>query len=181
MIILIEGLNCTGKSTLAENLRSHLEIPVLKFDVPGDDVYGEFRSRLQWGIDHNTHFIIDRLHLSNIAYNGELGGSVLVGNEWNMIDQMVANQKALLYWMVDSPQAIKKRIALRQGRSDGAEKLDRNKIAAMHNRFAEAFQRSQIPNKGSFTLPQFVEDGQPTEQFYQNLKVIKAVMAGVAF
>jgi thymidylate kinase len=182
VIILLDGLNCTGKSTLAENLRQHLEIPVIKFSVPGDDVYGEFRERLTGAMTHNRHFIIDRLHLSNYAYNGRQGGSVLVENEWNVIDQMIAKEPSFLYWMLDTPHAIEARLRLREGREDGAEAFDRGVLAEIHNRFRQGFVNSAITNKGSYTLRQFVgEDGLVTAHFSEHLRLHRAVMAGVAF
>lgn len=181
MIVLIEGLNRTGKSTLAQNLSNSLQIPIVKFDVPGPDPYFEFTGRLQEAMRASRHFIIDRLHLSNFAYNGILGGGVLSSDEWDKVDQILGKESTLLYWMVDTPQAIQARLQAGASREDGAETLDRAWLAMMHGRFDSAFRRTSIRNKGSFTLPQFVEDGKTTPKFEEHLHLLRAVMAGVAY
>ena len=181
MIILLDGLNCTGKSTLATAFSERLQIPVVKFNVPGPDPYTEFSERLQAAVADVRHFIVDRLHLSNYAYNGWLGGGVLNPVEWAKIDQLISEQTAVLYWMVDTPHAIEQRLMERQGRNDGAERLDRGWLATIHDRFEEAYRRSTILNKGSFMLPQFIQDEQPTAQFLENLRVLRMLIAGMAY
>jgi thymidylate kinase len=181
MIILLEGLNCTGKSTLAKAFSERLEIPVVKFNVPGTDPYQEFSERLQTAVAEHRHFIVDRLHLSNYAYNGWLGGGVLNPQEWGKIDQFLSEQTAVLYWMVDTPHAIEQRLTERQDRNDGAERLDRSWLATIHDRFQEAFRRSMIPNKGSFMLTQFILNDQPMQQLDKNLQLLRALIAGIAY
>jgi len=167
---------------MAELFHHYLQLPVLKFNVPKGDPFVEFRDRLEEGIREHRHFIVDRLHLSNFAYNGILGGSVLTPDEWIALDVLLAAEKTFLYWMLDTPHAIEERLRLREGRFDQAEQLNRSSLAAIHLRFQKGFDQSLCFVKGSFMLPQFVnEDGIVSQQFLDNLRVIKATMAGMTY
>jgi thymidylate kinase len=181
MIILLDGLNCTGKTTLAERFQEHLGLPIVKFNVPGPDPFTEFSEQLRLAWQQHRHFIIDRLHLSNSAYNGCLGGGVLDPYQWSEIDRMIAEGDGVLYWMVDTPHAIEARLKERSGREDGAETLDRAQIGEIMHRFDRAYAQSQIRNKGSYTLPQFYDDGYATKQLRDHVLLLKGIMAGVCF
>jgi thymidylate kinase len=178
MIVLLEGLNCTGKTTLANLLQHHLNVPIIKFNVPGHDPYSEFKERVEAAVQEHGHFIVDRLHLSNVAYGGRLGGGVLTPTEWTKIDKFLCEQKAFLYWMLDTPQAIEERLKERTGRADGAQTMEREQIGLIHTRFQKAFDLSAIDPKGSFMLPQFYDDF-VTPQFRQNVLLMKSCMAGM--
>jgi thymidylate kinase len=181
MIVLVEGLNCTGKTTLAQKFQEHLKLPIVKFDVPGPHPFTEFTERLNLALQEHRHFIIDRLHLSNYAYNGCLGGGVLDIYQWDKIDRMIEEAQGVLYWMVDTPHAIEARLKERSGRQDGAETMDRRQIGAIMQRFDQAYTQSQIRNKGSYTLPQFYDDGYATKQLRDHVLLLKGIMAGVCF
>ena len=179
MIVLIEGLNCTGKTTMAENFSRELKIPVVKFNVHGPEPYREFIDQLHSVGQKEKHFIVDRMHLSNYAYDGCLGGGVMTPSEWEILDSVLNGWRCYLYWMVDTPHAIEERMKLRTGRTDGAETMPRGQIGMIHNRFQTAYSRSIIEKKGSFTLPQFVDDGYTTRQFKDQLRILKMEMAGI--
>jgi thymidylate kinase len=178
VIILLEGLNCTGKTTLAQKFQEHLDLPIVKFNVPGPDPYQEFSEQLRLAGQQHQHFIIDRLHLSNYAYNGCLGGGVLDIYQWDKIDRMIEEAQGVLYWMVDTPHAIEARLKERSGREDGAETMDRGQIGEIMQRFDRAYTQSQIRNKGSYTLPQFYHDGELTDKFRDHIVILKWVMVG---
>jgi len=150
----------------------------VKFNVPGEDPYHEFKERLEAAIAEHQHFIVDRLHLSNFAYFGRLGGGVLIPGDWTKIDKLLWTNKAFLYWMLDTPQAIEARLKVREGRNDQAEQLNRESLGSIHNRFQRAYDMSSIEPKGSFMLPQFYDDF-VTPQFRHNVLLMKACMAGM--
>lgn len=166
MILLIEGINCTGKSSLAAAVSEATGLPILKFNVPPEAAYAHFRDGLIARFKANPHFIIDRCHLSNAAYQGMLGGGVMNASEYLRIDNLLREMGAWLFLMVDEPALIAERLLLRTGRQDQAETLVRHQIGDIQNRFVALFDRSSIEQKGSFTLPQYLTaEGDQTEQF----------------
>ena len=152
----MEGCDRTGKSTLAKALAEDLELPILKFGVPPElGVYDYF-------MDHLKNFegssvIVDRLHLSNYAYNGQLGGDVLLAEEWSLIDNYVARHDGHLFLLVDTPFAVEQRLRA-EGPSEASE-LKREQIGLLCSRFNASFAASSIRVKGSYLLPQLVEPG----------------------
>lgn len=177
MIILIDGVNCTGKSTLAKQFSEDLNWPILKFNVPPESAYEHFSLRIGLMTDaglEEGHFIIDRCHLSNWAYCGMLGGGVLDGSEWNRVDDLLRRHKTWLFLLVDDPFAIEARLQQREGREDGANSLKRHELASLQQRFTEAMAMSRIEVKGQFTLMQLLdpETGEPTNHYYQLLEQI---------
>jgi hypothetical protein len=169
MILLIEGCNVCGKSTLAQQFSDDLDWPVLKFNVPSNNAYLHFIGLLS--LFHRDHgsFIIDRCHLSNRAYNGQLGGGVMALDEWLKVDDWLRARQTWLFLLVDDPFAIEARLQERTGREDGANQLGRHELAQIQQRFIEASAMSRIEVKGHFTLPQLIEPetGIPTNQYYQ--------------
>lgn len=177
MILLIEGVSCVGKSTLATTLSEAVGVPILKFNVPPADAYSHFQDGLIRQFKESPHFIIDRCHLSNAAYQGMLGGGVMSGVQCGMIDNLLHQMGAWLFLMLDEPALIAERLLQRTGRQDQAEMLTRHQLGDLQNRFIDLFDVSRIEQKGSFTLPQFLTDeGFYTTQFEQIAEQMRAAM-----
>ena len=102
MVLLLEGMNCAGKTTLAQRLYAELGWPIIKFNVPPDDAYDYFRDTLEEARKTHSNLILDRGHLSNLAYNGCLGGGVIHFNQFDALDQSVD----VLFLMVDDGRRI---------------------------------------------------------------------------
>lgn len=65
MLIALEGLDKTGKSTLARKLSAELKIPIIKFSKPKGDPYTEY---MQFLLKHKGDAILDRFYLGELAY-----------------------------------------------------------------------------------------------------------------
>lgn len=166
MFIVVEGPDRAGKSTLAQALAADLELPHLHFGVPPTlDAADHFLTGLR---AHAGGAVVDRLHLSNYAYNGVLGGGVLLAEEWAALDSYLARRWSWLLLLVDHPFRIEER--LRQEGPSEASGLTRPQLGTICGRFNAAFSASNIPHKGMYQLPQFIGpvSGERTEQ-YQSL------------
>lgn len=170
MILLIEGLNMTGKSTLAAAIGEALDLPILKFNVPPPDAYRHFRDGLLEQYRRSRHFIIDRAHLSNYAYNGCLGGGVLSDRELGKFDHFMSVMECRLFLMGDAVEAVEARMRRRVDKGDGAETMTADKIAAVQVRFLDVYTMSRIDMKSIHRLPDFISaDGKKTPFFRQTL------------
>jgi thymidylate kinase len=160
-IFLIEGCNNVGKTTLATRLSHDMEIPCIHFAVPPENVYEHFVTRLWETMSSSQHLVVDRLHLSNFAYDGIHGGGVLSPTEWFEVDRLVADSGGWLLMLVDNPYSIVQRM-----RQEGDFSLTPYQIGDIQNRFSRAFERSQIEPKGMFELPLLLnEHGDKTNMY----------------
>ena len=73
MIFLLEGLDKTGKSTLAEVLRKKLRCEIVKFSAPGSDAYLEY-SRFLDSNNPTKDYILDRFCHGELCYGPVLRG-----------------------------------------------------------------------------------------------------------
>jgi thymidylate kinase len=180
MILLIEGVNRVGKTTLATRLAQDLDWPILKFNVPPANAYEHFKLSLSLMAELKGSFIVDRCHLSNRAYQEKLGGGVMDFSEWSNLDEWLRGKGAWLFLLVDNPFDIEARLQKRPDKGDGAEHLSRSEIAALQSSFDEAYQTSAIEVKGHFTLPQFIdqETGWVTDHYRSVLKQIQREVHG---
>ncbi len=176
MILLLEGPNQTGKSTLAKAFSEELNLSILKFNVPPPEAYEHFRSGIYKQVKQSPHFIIDRCHLSNYAYRGTLGGGTMDMLQVGMIDNLLFELKAWLFLMIDSPSLIAERLALRTGRNDQAESLTRQQIGNIQNRFEDAFNLSRIEVKARYSLPLYIDEGRKTDQYYRMVAQMRATI-----
>lgn len=183
MILILDGLNCTGKTTMAKQFAYYLgspetgDLPILKFNVPDGDPHEYFRETLIFQYKKSPHFVIDRCIYSNYAYNSCQGGGVLEPGQFWRLDLMLKQMGAWLFLMVDNPIAIHDRLQQeRQRHAYGAESLTRRQIGDIQNRFFEVLNWSHLETKGSFRLPQFVQDGRPTGQFFHLIEKMKEAM-----
>ena len=67
MILILEGCDKTGKSTLAAKLSKELGFPILKTSAPkkGEDPYREYVTKI---LTSNENIIFDRFHLGELVY-----------------------------------------------------------------------------------------------------------------
>ena len=162
MVLLIEGVNHTGKSTLAKKLAKDLGWGILKFNVPPlESPYIHFSQRIHAAIREHGNVIIDRCHFSNFAYNGRLGGGVLNEIERYALDKIID----VVFLLVDSPFVIAERLNEDVDRDDGAERLTRQDLGDIQKRFYEALGSSLIENKYSFQFPQLITEDGVTAQY----------------
>lgn len=179
MIILVEGLDRTGKSTLAQALATDLNLTYLRFGVPPEgDLLCHFRDEIEERRKLGRGVVVDRMHLSNYAYNGELGGPVLTAAEWSVMDAYVARRRGYLLLMTDTPFNIETR--LRQEGDSEASGLTREDIGRIARRFNVAFNASSIPNKGTYCLPHLIvpATGDRTAYYERIIEQLKSRKGG---
>lgn len=174
MLFLIEGPDRCGKSTLAHSLSQTLDIPILHFGVPPSDptqLMEFFLTPIQEALKTHEHFVIDRYHLSNEAYQETFGCAVLPAADWFWLDAWIESLGTFLFMLVDNPRAIYERV-----QAEGKDQLTMQEIGEILNRFNESYGRSQITPKGSFKLTQLINNGRPTVQWVQTLRAISEEM-----
>ena len=165
-VLVIEGVNCTGKSTLAKLFSDRTGLEIVKFGVaPKQNPFRYFAANILQAAQRNENFIIDRCHLSNYAYQEMQDSGVMAIPYWQMIDKELARLHAWLFLLTDDVFQIEQRMQERR-KGDGADGWDRPRIALVQRRFEEAFEMSRLEPRGQFSLPLFISaDGQPTPQF----------------
>lgn len=171
MILLLEGCQRTGKSTLARMLSQDLKWPILHFGVPpSEGVCQHFLAEIETEVSRHPHLIVDRFHLSNLAFHGILGGGVLQPAEAVKLDNYLARLGTWLMLMVDDPFAIEKRLQQFGERGDGAHSLDRALLTEIQKEFEKLMQFSEIARKATYSLSLYVnERGAATEEYFQLL------------
>lgn len=156
MICLVEGLDRTGKGTLCARLQKDLPgFQYVHFGVPDRvDPYDFFMEKLT---DVQGNLIIDRLHWSNAAYNGCLGGPVLVDFDWWRIDHWIAEQPSVAVLLVDDPHAICQRLQQEETETPARRLfVSPREVAVVQSRFYQCFDRSGIRNRWSLGLDQLL-------------------------
>lgn len=166
MIILVEGPDRCGKSTLARALARDLDLPLAHFGVPpATGVLQHFLTEVE--VQRSARgLVVDRLHLSNYAYDGRLGGGVLTAEEWSAVDSYLARRWSHLLLLVDSPFEIECRLRA-EGPSE-ASGLTREQIGTTCSRFNAAFAASNVPHKRSLRLSDFLDPA--TEESTDNYR-----------
>jgi hypothetical protein len=156
MILLLEGTNCCGKSTLARNLADDLGCEVVKFSMaPTTLTFDYFWDGLVLARRRSPNFIVDRAHLSNAVYGDLQGSGMLNPKEWATIDQWFVQQNAWMFLMTDDVFRIEARVQER-GREIDAP-LSRPRLANIQRDFERFFGQSQIATKGQYALNLFYQ------------------------
>lgn len=149
MVILLEGVNGTGKTSLAKQLGKALNFPTIKFVAPVTDAFDYF----DLSVVKNTHLIIDRYHLSNWVYGSSEGGTTLSWEEWMKLDTQLQERGVWLFLMVGDPFEIQERLVERDGKAPSTQRL-----ALLQQRFLEAYEMSGIEVKGTFDYSTFLNE-----------------------
>lgn len=108
-MIIIEGCDKCGKTTLAEELRTRLSWPVVKFSQPAGDAYAEYHTALD---THLKPFIADRFHLGEAIYGPlyRMTPRPTIDAINRLEDRLIARD-ALLVLLWDDPDRIIARFA----------------------------------------------------------------------
>lgn len=175
MILLLEGTNCCGKSTLARSLADDLGCEIVKFSMaPTTLTFDYFWDGLVGARRRSPNLIVDRGHLSNAVYGDLQGSGMLNPSEWATIDQWFVQQNAWLFLMTDDVFRIEARVQER-GREIDAP-LGRPQLAQIQRSFERFYSQSEIETKAQYALHLFYQlngnnlscTNEPTEM-YQNL------------
>lgn len=140
-IIIIEGCDCAGKSTLAQELHKITGYEIVKgssFEISQLGPEGMYKHMMQL-LDRNN-IIIDRFYLSNLVY-GELYGYPMM-KEYQFGDLTAkAELKALNVYVTAPEQVLKNRM-----RNRGDDKVKENEIASILAKYEEGM-RNHLTNQ----------------------------------
>jgi len=156
MILIVEGMDNCGKTTLIDNLRKkyftraktivhHSSSPPKDIKHPDlwesrhyDDLSYTFKELVRY---HQYDVILDRFHLGAIVYGAKYRQSD--GNLIRAIDKQhfTDNKESALLLLTDTYEGIKSR--------DDGKSIEQTKeeFDDVRNRFIKAFEASAVPNK----------------------------------
>lgn len=107
VFIILEGIDKSGKSTLARYLSKELNIPIYKFSQPKEDPYNEY---YQFLIKTNKSHILDRFYLGELVYGPVFRGkSGLNSSHVKVIEQTCKNKRTINIYTSNTPEIIKER------------------------------------------------------------------------
>lgn len=109
MIIILEGSDKVGKTTLSKLLEARYESEVVHFSAPKKDPYREYMDFLDKA-DTKKNYVLDRFHVGEIVY-GELyrgKSKVSVDQLWYLDLRLQAHQALLVHCFTDSDTVKRK-------------------------------------------------------------------------
>lgn len=122
MLIVLEGADGTGKSTLAAELAEHLGTEVLHFGPPEDHPLAEYQLPLDgYRAGAGQHVVVDRMHWSQEVYGPLHRGECILGREGMAhMDLYLRSRGAFFVLLTDWPAKIRERMLSRgdQGKGD---------------------------------------------------------------
>lgn len=141
-IFIIEGVDCTGKTTLAKELAKRTGYEIVKgssFEIAknGANYMFEYMSRL---LDREN-IIIDRFFHSNWVYSDVYNYDKMTIEQFSALANKV-NHRALLVYLYANPDTIIKRM-----RERGENYVDEKDVEILLQKYQEIFQHSVLGNK----------------------------------
>ena len=106
MLIILEGVDKSGKSSLAKYLSNRLEIPIVKFSAPIEDAYIEYMDFL---LNQRMPVIADRFHLGEDVYGPIKRGKSML-NDWKRrnIEEILMMRNPLTIYCETNVGAVSK-------------------------------------------------------------------------
>lgn len=136
--IIIEGIDKTGKSTLARFLSEKTGMPIKKFSSPGADEdpsvgYAEFAITAE-------PCVVDRMHLSEMAYGPVMRGETTVDeNVQRVIEGLLANRGSVgIYCEADRADLLER------FKADGEDFIGPEEVPAILDNFEKALATSRM-------------------------------------
>lgn len=157
-MILLEGPECVGKTTVAMALRRLLPgWSYRHFSVPPSCVRPYYYHA--WPItDAHPRVIIDRLHWSEYAYGIPTRGNFdYTEDEWRNVELLLLSRATTVVYMTDDSEAIKARWAQSQKRQHFNVAVADGVIARYGNLFMKHSDPLSHLNVLAFTLPQLID------------------------
>lgn len=133
--IIIDGIDKTGKSTLARHLSKKLNMPIKKFSAPDKNPLMEYAEFI---INKKRPHIIDRCYLSELAYGPvKRGKSYINKTEQFMLEAAIRERGCFCIYAVDLKSKITERFD-----KDKETFLKKSEIPAILEAFDLALKRS---------------------------------------
>lgn len=140
MLVILEGENKTGKTTLAKYIKDEHGFKYIKVSQPGPDgPYKEYTNILK-KIKAGSNVVIDRFHLGEEVY-GPLyrGSSGLTSEQFQDIENTLNKMNAILIYCYDSEDNIAKRF-----KEENEEFADVKKITKTLDLYKNVLKKSRL-------------------------------------
>ena len=159
-LIVIDGLPCCGRSTLADFLARATGCPWMWGSTDSQDVFDDLLERLATWQD--GPLIVCEFHL-NAAVAMVEGRNDLTAEQWAVLDKLAEDSDGRVLCMVDNPVLVEER--LREERR--TDYMPRQQIGKHLNQLTLALHASNVRKKGTYRLQQFLslETGKTTPMF----------------
>lgn len=146
MIIVVEGSDASGKTTLVNKLSEQLNIEVVhgssfeQAQCPQEQLYAKFLSM----IINNKNIILDRYIYSNLVYASLFKDFAIISKEQqNKLEQMLRDlHNAKVYYLYADKEIIKQRLKER-----GDEYVNEDKVESILNKYNEVIENSTLDIK----------------------------------
>lgn len=164
-VLIVEGVNGVGKTTLANRLGGDLEQQglswiVAKAQVPSENPFAYFQNLLQWPSNPDV-VILDRWAWSNMVYAGREGGAVMSGAEFQALQRETEVVNARVLLLVDDPDAIAARLRAERNVQDPQTEL-RKRLGELQEMFFQ-IARTTMLDVDTMTLRDLIDEaGAPT-------------------
>lgn len=135
-MIIVEGPDKCGKTSLAQALSFALGWPALHFSQPKGDAIGEYRAALE---DNPRPFIADRFHLGEFVYGPLYRATVPDAERMRRLEDDLISRGALLVLMYDSPTAVVERF---QAHGESFARIDH--VPRLLSDFEDAYRGSRL-------------------------------------
>jgi thymidylate kinase len=147
MIVILEGNDRAGKTTIADALVSEDGFRKVHFGPPETNDFGlEFILRLteelltEIDADHPRDLVFDRAHLGELVYGPlDRGVTRMTSDQMSRIENLLLHAGAVLVW-VDTPPYICHERAM-----DTIDQADLSRFEEIHEGYDRAFEESSLP------------------------------------
>lgn len=151
MLIIIEGCDATGKTTLAKRIAElQPDTTIVHCGPPTIDAYTEYASHTSQYIPNlGASVVFDRFHIGELVYGPIYRGkSSLTQSQQVKLEAALNERGALLVHLTHKPQVL-----LERQRSLGEDFLKPQHIAKVVTGFKKQVLASEIKHKYTFTDP----------------------------
>jgi thymidylate kinase len=142
MIVILEGENKTGKTTLAKHIEKEYGFRYIKCSQPGKrGPYAEYREVIESILQKPENVVIDRFHIGEEVYGPIYRGrSGLSQENFSEIEQDLNKLNTILIYCYDNENNIAKRF-----KEENEEFANVEKIAKTLELYKVALRKSNIP------------------------------------
>lgn len=139
-IIILEGVDKTGKSTLAKQISESTGYPMVHLGVPPDglDYQGHLIKLVK---QHPDGVVFDRFHWGDYVYNGLAGADRKMDwAQFDELEQLLLNLGAVVIYCHATGSELKRRFT-----SEKEELISTGVIPILQYRYGQTLHRTKLP------------------------------------
>lgn len=142
MVIFIEGVDRSGKTSLAAKLTETIKVPIIHCSKPlTDDPFSEYQKMLNDIRDNCFYKVYDRGYLGEYVYaNLWRGGCKISDEQFQVLDKIALSKKAVVIHAFADTKDIIERC-----RKDGEDLLKEDQIDKCKELFREIISKTLLP------------------------------------